>query len=83
MASPKFMTFNILVKKDGDLYTAHCLELDIVSAAKTEANAMEEIVDLIKAQIDYVSNYITFIIFDFLLHNLLNVVSKSSKVKFA
>lgn len=47
------MTFNILAKKEEDLWIAHCLELDIVSTAKTLRTVKKEILDLIITQIDY------------------------------
>ncbi|MDY7037350.1 MAG: hypothetical protein SV375_14440 [Thermodesulfobacteriota bacterium] len=47
------MTFNILAKKENKIWIAHCLELDIVSTAKTLNILKKEIVDLIIAQIDY------------------------------
>ena len=46
-------TVNILIKKEADLFVAHCLELDIVAAAKTADQAQREIVSLVCAQIDY------------------------------
>ena len=47
------MIFNVLVKKDNDLYIAHCLELDIVATSKDLEEVKTDIVDLIKAQVDY------------------------------
>ncbi|MGB5157136.1 type II toxin-antitoxin system HicB family antitoxin [Desulfobacterium sp. N47] len=44
---------NILVKKENDLFVAHCLELDIVATGKTIAEAQNEIISLISAQIEY------------------------------
>lgn len=47
------MTFNILIKKEGPLYIAHCLELDIVATADNSDQAEKDILDLIDAQVDY------------------------------
>ena len=46
-------TTNILIKKEDNLFVAHCLELDIVAVGETLAAAEQEIVSLISAQIDY------------------------------
>jgi len=47
------MTFNILIKEEGGMYVAHCLELDIVATANTLKQVQSDIRDLIKAQVDY------------------------------
>ena len=47
---------NILIKKEGDLFVAHCHELDIVVTGKTIAEAQNEIISLISAQIEYAFN---------------------------
>jgi hypothetical protein len=47
------MVFNVLIKKDADLYIAHCLELDIVATSEDFGQAKNDIVDLIKAQVNY------------------------------
>ena len=52
----KSMTFNILVKKEDDLWIAHCLELDIVATSPVLKTVKKEIVDLITTQIDYAFN---------------------------
>ena len=49
----KSMTFNILAKKESDMWLAHCLELDIVATAKTITTLKKEIENLIITQIDY------------------------------
>ncbi len=49
----KSMTFNILAKKEDNIWVAHCLELDIVATAKTLKTLKKEITDLIITQIDY------------------------------
>ena len=50
---PKSFIFNILIKKENELFIAHCLELDIVSAERSKEKAEKELVDLICAQLDY------------------------------
>jgi hypothetical protein len=47
------LSVNILIKEEDGLFVAHCLELDIVAAAKTLDDAQREIISLICAQIDY------------------------------
>ena len=47
------MIFNILVKKEEDLFVAHCLELDIVTTSKDEKEVISDILDLVKAQVNY------------------------------
>ena len=47
------MTFNILAKKEGKTWIAHCLELDIVATNTTLSALKKEIFDLIITQIDY------------------------------
>lgn len=49
----KSMTFNILAKKEGGEWVAHCLELDIVATAKNIETLKKDIVSLIAAQVDY------------------------------
>jgi len=44
---------NILIKEEDGLFVAHCLEFDIVAAAKTLDQAQREVVALICAQVDY------------------------------
>ena len=46
-------TFNVLLKKEDDLYIAHCLELDIVAANTTVARAKKDLIDLIGTQLSY------------------------------
>ena len=53
MKTDTSMIFNVLVKKDVDLFIAHCLELDIVATAKDVDKATEEILGLIRAQVGY------------------------------
>ena len=47
------MVFNILAKKEGEIWIAHCLELDIVATGQSLENVKAEIKDLILAQVDY------------------------------
>jgi len=53
MKTDTSMIFNVLIKEDEDLYVAHCLELDIVSTSKDLEEAKNNIIDLIKTQVDY------------------------------
>ena len=47
------MTFNIIAKKENDMWIAHCLELDIVATSDSLADLRKDMDDLIIAQIDY------------------------------
>jgi len=47
------MIFNVLIKKEGKEYVAHCLELDIVATASTLSQVKSDIKDLIITQVDY------------------------------
>jgi hypothetical protein len=47
------MVFNILAKKEGETWIAHCLELDIVATAQSLETLKGEMNDLILAQVDY------------------------------
>jgi hypothetical protein len=47
------LNFNILLKKEEDLFVAHCLELDIVATGDTVQQAKNDVLDLIVAQVDY------------------------------
>ena len=47
------MLFNVLIKKIDDKFLAHCLELDIVTTAKTLNQVRQDIIDLIKAQVSF------------------------------
>ena len=47
------LSVNILIKKEEDLFVAHCLELDIVATGGTVQQVKEDILDLIVAQVDY------------------------------
>ena len=47
------MIFNILIKREGETYIAHCLELDIVATADSLDTLHSDIIDLIVAQVDY------------------------------
>lgn len=49
----KGMIFNVIVKKEDDLFVAHCLELDIVATAKSQKEVEKDMADLIVAQVDY------------------------------
>ena len=45
--------FRILIKKEDELWVAHCLELDLVAVAPTEAHVEEDIVAVITEQVRY------------------------------
>jgi hypothetical protein len=45
------MVFNILIKKDDDLFVAHCTELDIVATGQSIDKATEDLIGLIVAQL--------------------------------
>ncbi len=47
------MVFNIFIKRDGDTFVAHCLELDIVAESDTQTGVMDDIRELIITQIDF------------------------------
>lgn len=47
------MTFGVLIKAEGGLFTAHCMELDIVAEAPTLESVKEEMGRLIAAAVDY------------------------------
>jgi hypothetical protein len=53
MKTDASMIFNVLIKKDVDLYVAHCLELGIVAASKDLKEAKADVIALIIAQVDY------------------------------
>lgn len=46
-------TFKILIKKQGDLWVAHCLELDLVTAASTKEEVEKDIFSVISEQVRY------------------------------
>lgn len=50
------ITFNVLIKKEDNLYIAHCLELDIVTASDDVDKLKDDIIDLLTAQLDYAFN---------------------------
>lgn len=47
------VVFNVLIKKVGDEFVAHCLELDIVTTADDLDRVQSDMAELIEAQIDY------------------------------
>ena len=47
------ITFNIFIKKDEEVFIAHCLELDIVATASTLEQVKDDIISLIKAQVEF------------------------------
>lgn len=53
MGDQTAIAVNILLRREEDIWTAHCLELDIVAAAWTIEEAKTEVVDLIGGQVQY------------------------------
>lgn len=51
------LAFNVLVKKEGELFIAHCLELDIVATHENVEAVTTDILDLIRAQVSYAFTY--------------------------
>ncbi len=47
------ITFNVFVKKEGDMFIAHCLELDIVVTSDSQEQVKSDLIDLVYAQMDY------------------------------
>jgi len=47
------LVFNVLIKKTGPEFVAHCLELDIVATASDLETVQSDMADLISAQVDY------------------------------
>ncbi len=47
------MSFSAVIKKEGDDWVAHCLELDIVTTADSPDRVQSDLLDLIMAQLDY------------------------------
>ena len=46
-------TVRVVVYEDEGEWTAHCLDLDLVTTAATEADACKDIIDVIVAQADF------------------------------
>jgi len=44
---------DVLVEKDGNHFIAHCLDLDIVAQGKTEPEARNNLIELIRDQIEF------------------------------
>lgn len=53
MAQEESFGFKVLIKRDGDLWTAHCLELDIVATAGSRQQAENDLTDLMITQLTY------------------------------
>ena len=47
------MIFNVIIKKEDNLFIAHCLELDIVATGKIQKDVEKDMGELIVAQVDY------------------------------
>jgi hypothetical protein len=52
-STTRFIILRFLVRKEADLFVAYCLELDLVTAAKTEDEAVSDLVDVTVEQIRY------------------------------
>jgi hypothetical protein len=44
---------NVLIYQEDDEWIAHCLQMDIVATSGGKSSVMNDIVDLIKAQVEY------------------------------
>lgn len=53
MNYPATMVFNILIKKEDEMFIAHCMELDIVATGPSADQATHDMMDLIIAQLKY------------------------------
>ena len=51
--SASSMVFNILIKKEDEVFVAHCMELDIVATGQSTDEASNDLIDLIIAQLRY------------------------------
>lgn len=49
----KAMVFTILIKEEEGMFIAHCLELDIVATSDSDKHALDDIVDLVRIQVEY------------------------------
>ena len=49
----KVLTFNVLVEVQGDFHVAHCLETDLVSAAREESDVMAKMCKMLDRQIRF------------------------------
>lgn len=47
------MVFNILMKKEDEVFVAHCMELDIVATGSSADETAQDMIDLIIAQLKY------------------------------
>jgi hypothetical protein len=47
------MIFNILIKKEDEVFVAHCMELDIVATGQSIDEATNDLIDLVVAQLEY------------------------------
>lgn len=53
---PSFI-LHVLIYKEGEIWLAHCLELDIVTADKNSSTVESDILDLVRAQIASAHEY--------------------------
>lgn len=47
------MVFNILIKKENEMFVAHCMELDIIATGSSVDEVSQDMIDLIIAQLKY------------------------------
>ncbi len=47
------LSFNVLFKREDDMWIAHYLELNVVTTTSTESEALQDLNDLIVAQLRY------------------------------
>lgn len=47
------LKFRILIKKEEDLWVAHCLELDLVTASPSKKEVEKDIIGIVKEQVRY------------------------------
>lgn len=47
------LTVNVFIKKEGDLWVGHCLELDLVATGASPTEVKKDLEDLIVTQIEF------------------------------
>jgi hypothetical protein len=52
-AGPPNFLLNVLLYREEGLWAAHCLQLDLVECARTQEEAQANILDVIRAHIEY------------------------------
>jgi len=51
--SPDIQPLTILCYREGDRDVAHCLEMDLVAAAPTREEAVQDLADIVRAHVRY------------------------------